>query len=117
MRSPTVLVRTIFVGCHRCAHWLQQLAGADSASDRRQFGASTILKRTVVITGTSSGFGRKAVEKFVSEGWNVVATVRKSSDLNIHDDLNNVSTLLLDVDDESADAAFAERAIAQFGTS
>ncbi|WP_330308489.1 MULTISPECIES: SDR family NAD(P)-dependent oxidoreductase [unclassified Streptomyces] len=73
------------------------------------------MNRTVVITGTTSGFGRDSVHLFASQGWNVVATVRKEKDLAIHHDLPNVKTLLLDVNDEAADAAFAEQAAAQFG--
>lgn len=71
--------------------------------------------RTVVITGTSSGFGHLAVHRFALEGWNVVATVRKESDLGAHDHLDNVRTLMLDVDDEEADLAFGQVARDQFG--
>jgi NAD(P)-dependent dehydrogenase (short-subunit alcohol dehydrogenase family) len=70
---------------------------------------------TVVITGTSTGFGCLAAERFARAGWNVVATVRKKSDLDVHDEFPNVKTLLLDVDDEAADLAFGELARAQFG--
>ena len=73
------------------------------------------MSRTAVITGTSTGIGRATVEKFVSEGWNVVATVRKSADLDLHAGLDRVRTLLLDVDDEEGAADFAQRAIAEFG--
>ncbi|MFD9670094.1 SDR family NAD(P)-dependent oxidoreductase [Rhodococcus sp. NPDC059968] len=73
------------------------------------------MNRTVVITGTASGFGRESVQKFAGEGWNVVATVRKDADLDVHKGLENVRTLLLDVNDEEADAAFADKALAQFG--
>ncbi|MDQ0276518.1 NAD(P)-dependent dehydrogenase (short-subunit alcohol dehydrogenase family) [Arthrobacter silviterrae] len=71
--------------------------------------------QTVVITGTSSGFGGLAVRRFARAGWNVVATVRKESELQAHDGIESVRTLLLDVDDEAADLAFGERALAQFG--
>ncbi|MFE2960106.1 SDR family oxidoreductase [Nocardia tengchongensis] len=70
---------------------------------------------TIVITGTSSGFGRLSVARFASSGWNVVATVRKESDLEVHKGIDNVATLLLDVNDEDADLAFGELALAQFG--
>jgi NAD(P)-dependent dehydrogenase (short-subunit alcohol dehydrogenase family) len=70
---------------------------------------------TIVITGTSSGFGRLAVERFAVAGWNVVATVRKETDLDSHADLDNVKTLLLDVDHEEAGLAFGELAQSQFG--
>jgi NAD(P)-dependent dehydrogenase (short-subunit alcohol dehydrogenase family) len=73
------------------------------------------LNRTVVITGTASGIGQATVKRFVDEGWNVVATVRKEGDLEVHKDLERVRTLLLDVNDEQADAAFADQAVAEFG--
>src|SRR5919197_38010 len=71
--------------------------------------------RTIVIPGTASGFGKLCVERFAAAGWNVVATVRKDRDLAVHADLPSVRTLLLNVDDEQADLAFADLAIQQFG--
>jgi NAD(P)-dependent dehydrogenase (short-subunit alcohol dehydrogenase family) len=73
------------------------------------------MSRTIVITGTASGIGKLSVEKFAAEGWNVVATVRKESDLAVHAGLPGVRTLLLNVDDEQADLAFADLAAQQFG--
>lgn len=73
------------------------------------------MPNTVVITGTASGFGRASVERFASEGWNVVATVRKKEDLDVHSHLQQVRTLSLDVDDEEADAEFGELAVEEFG--
>ncbi|MGW1092633.1 SDR family NAD(P)-dependent oxidoreductase [Streptomyces sp. NPDC002596] len=65
--------------------------------------------------GTSSGFGRLAVERFAAGGRNVVDTVRKDSDPAVHDHLPNVRTLLLDVNGEDADLGFADLAVQQFG--
>ncbi len=73
------------------------------------------MNKTIVITGTTSGFGKAAVERFAKEGWNVVATVRKDADLAVHDGNADVKTLLLDVNDEAAAEAFARDAIAAFG--
>jgi NAD(P)-dependent dehydrogenase (short-subunit alcohol dehydrogenase family) len=73
------------------------------------------MERTIVITGTASGFGKLCVERFAAEGWNVVATVRKESELAVHGDLPSVRTLLLNVDDEEVDLAFADLALAEFG--
>jgi NAD(P)-dependent dehydrogenase (short-subunit alcohol dehydrogenase family) len=42
------------------------------------------VPRTIVLTGTSSGFGKLCVERFADEGWNVVATVRKNTDPAAH---------------------------------
>jgi NAD(P)-dependent dehydrogenase (short-subunit alcohol dehydrogenase family) len=73
------------------------------------------MSKTVVVTGTTTGLGRATVEKFASEAWNVVATVRRCEDLGTHNDLRNVKTLLLDVDDEKAAPAFADDALSAFG--
>lgn len=73
------------------------------------------MARTVVITGTKSGFGSGSVQRFAAEGWNVVATVRNANDLKVHSDLPSVRTLHLDVNDEKAALGFAEQAVAQFG--
>jgi NAD(P)-dependent dehydrogenase (short-subunit alcohol dehydrogenase family) len=73
------------------------------------------MSKTIVITGTTSGFGLAAVKRFASEGWNVVATVRKEADLAVHDGTANVKTLLLDVNNENAAEAFAQDAISAFG--
>lgn len=71
--------------------------------------------KTIVITGTASGFGYLGVRRFAEAGWNVVATVRKKADLDRHAGLGNVHTLLLDVDDEEACLAFGELALSRFG--
>jgi NADP-dependent 3-hydroxy acid dehydrogenase YdfG len=69
----------------------------------------TAMRKTIVVTGTATGIGRATVNKFEAESWNVVATVRKESDLETHSGLGSVKTLLLDVDDEEAAAPFAQR--------
>jgi NAD(P)-dependent dehydrogenase (short-subunit alcohol dehydrogenase family) len=73
------------------------------------------MSKTVVITGTNSGFGKAAVQRFAREGWNVVATVRRQAEIGVHAGLEKVRTLLLDVNDEAAAAPFARDAIAAFG--
>ncbi len=50
------------------------------------------MSKTVFITGASSGFGKLAVKKFQSEGWNVVATMRTPS---IEQELNTLENVLL----------------------
>ncbi|HJY94310.1 MAG TPA: hypothetical protein VJ371_05110 [Streptosporangiaceae bacterium] len=42
------------------------------------------MPRTIVITGTSSGFGKLCVERFAAGGWDVAATVRKDTDPTAH---------------------------------
>jgi NAD(P)-dependent dehydrogenase (short-subunit alcohol dehydrogenase family) len=45
------------------------------------------MTKTIVVTGMATGMGRATVNKFAAEGWNVVATVRKQSDLETHSNL------------------------------
>ncbi|MFD4320740.1 SDR family NAD(P)-dependent oxidoreductase [Streptomyces sp. NPDC058548] len=52
---------------------------------------------------------------FSEAGWNVVATVRKEADLDVHAGLDNIRTLLLNVDEEDADLGFGDLALSQFG--
>lgn len=56
------------------------------------------MKKTILVTGTSSGIGRAAVKLFQKAGWNVVATMRspeKESELH---QLENVLVTALDVE-------------------
>lgn len=73
-------------------------------------------RRTVVVTGTSSGIGRATVEHFAAAGWNVVATVRRPSELPGFDALPRVATELLDVNDAPAVEGFLDRALSHFGS-
>ena len=73
------------------------------------------MSKVIVVTGTATGMGKATVDKFATEGWNVVATVRKKADLAVHERHPQVRTLLLDVDDEQAAEDFAQRAVRQFG--
>lgn len=38
------------------------------------------MQKTVLITGSSTGFGRAAARRFLTAGWNVVATMRHADD-------------------------------------
>jgi NAD(P)-dependent dehydrogenase (short-subunit alcohol dehydrogenase family) len=71
--------------------------------------------KTIAITGTATGLGKAAVLRFAQEGWNVVATVRKPTDLLCFSGVPNVRTLLLDVDDPASIERFGTDAVAQFG--
>ena len=55
------------------------------------------MKKTVIITGSSSGIGKAAAIYFSQQGWNVAATMRtpeKETELN---KLLNVKLYALDV--------------------
>ena len=62
------------------------------------------MKKTILITGTSSGIGKATAIHFQQKGWNVIATMRtpeKETELN---KLENVQLERLDVLDlESID--------------
>lgn len=55
------------------------------------------MKKTVLITGTSSGIGRASVLKFQKEGWNVIATMRSPEKETEFKTLENVLIVSLDV--------------------
>ena len=67
-------------------------------------------RKTVVITGASSGIGRSCVSRMSEAGWQVYATVRKAAD---RDKLQaegggNVVPVIMDVEDSSSIAAGAK---------
>lgn len=66
-------------------------------------------RKTVVITGASSGIGRSCVSRMSSAGWLVFATVRKASDRDRLRLEKNVYPVLMDVQDAlTISAAAAE---------
>ncbi len=73
------------------------------------------MKKTVLITGCSSGFGAAAARLFAAEDWNVVATMRRPDAGAGLQDLPDVLVTRLDVQDrESIDRAVGA-AIERFG--
>ena len=77
------------------------------------------LKKTVVITGASSGIGRSCVVRMSRAGWRVFATVRKPADREhyISEALPGVSPLTMDVEDPSSIAAAAAEVASQVSDS
>jgi NAD(P)-dependent dehydrogenase (short-subunit alcohol dehydrogenase family) len=73
------------------------------------------MKKTVLITGTSSGFGKAAAVLFSREGWNVVATMRRPQEERDLGQLPGVLVARLDVQDRASIAAAVEAAVARFG--
>jgi NADP-dependent 3-hydroxy acid dehydrogenase YdfG len=60
------------------------------------------MKKTVLITGTSSGFGKATVRHFAKHGWIIIATMRQPA---IEPELAGLSNLLvhrLDVEDSQS---------------
>jgi NAD(P)-dependent dehydrogenase (short-subunit alcohol dehydrogenase family) len=73
------------------------------------------MKKTVLITGTSSGFGKSAARHFASNGWNVIATLRNPAAEKDLVDSGDMLVTRLDVQDRaSVDQAIAA-GIARFG--
>ncbi|MGD1020826.1 MAG: SDR family oxidoreductase [Verrucomicrobiia bacterium] len=74
------------------------------------------MKKTVLITGTSSGFGKAAAKLFATNGWNVVATMRNPGEQTDLVDTNDVMVTRLDVQDRDSIGKAIEAGIARFGT-
>ncbi len=73
------------------------------------------MKRTVLITGCSSGFGKLAARTFQANGWNVIATLRSPESETELTQLDDVLVTRLDVTEaESVEQAVAE-GLARFG--
>ncbi|MBW6399890.1 SDR family oxidoreductase [Roseomonas sp. HJA6] len=73
------------------------------------------MTKTVLITGTSSGYGKAMAELFLERGWNVLATMRRP-DPEAFPPSERLRTLPLDITEaQSIDAAIAE-GVAQFGS-
>jgi hypothetical protein len=66
------------------------------------------MKKTVFITGTSSGFGKAAARLFAKSGWNIVATMRQPE---VEQELGRLSdglVIRLDVQDRASIAEAIE---------
>ncbi len=59
--------------------------------------AEPAATKAVLVTGASSGIGRKITERLAAEGYYVYAGARKAADLKALDALDNVSAVRLDV--------------------
>ncbi|MGV3479879.1 MAG: SDR family oxidoreductase [Sphingobium sp.] len=73
------------------------------------------MNRTILITGTSSGYGKAVAALFLDRGWNVIATMRRPDAGVFEIRSDRLALLPLDVTDpEGIDAAIAG-GIARFG--
>jgi NAD(P)-dependent dehydrogenase (short-subunit alcohol dehydrogenase family) len=73
------------------------------------------MKQTVLITGTSSGFGKTSAKYFAARGWNVIATMRQpeaEKDLQL---IPDILVTKLDVTDTATISKAVETGIARFG--
>ncbi len=74
------------------------------------------MRKTVLITGASSGIGKSAAIYFHEKGWNVAATMRRPEKEKELSNLSSVKCLELDVQDESSIAKAIDDTISLFGT-
>ena len=72
------------------------------------------MKKTVLITGTSSGIGKASAKYFQQKGWNVAATMRSPEKENELNTLEGVSCIPLDVTNSESIQNGIEEAIRQF---
>ncbi len=74
------------------------------------------MAKTMMITGSSTGYGKAAAEFFLDKGWNVLATMRQPEKAAFADKTGRLKVLPLDItSDDSIRAAIAS-GIEAFGT-
>jgi NAD(P)-dependent dehydrogenase (short-subunit alcohol dehydrogenase family) len=73
------------------------------------------MTKTVLITGSSTGIGKAAVDYFVSKGWNVAATMRSPEKAQDFVKADNLRLYALDVTDTSSIRKAIDQTIIDFG--
>ncbi|MFZ9981349.1 MAG: SDR family oxidoreductase [Cyclobacteriaceae bacterium] len=73
------------------------------------------MKKTVLITGTSSGIGKSAVFEFAKNGWQVIATQRNPEKENSFAGLSSVKLMALDVTNAQQVEEVMNKVVADFG--
>jgi NAD(P)-dependent dehydrogenase (short-subunit alcohol dehydrogenase family) len=71
--------------------------------------------KTVLITGTSSGYGKATAETFLNQGWNVVATMRRPDESVLGGPNSRLRVVKLDVTDDVSIAAAISEGCSAFG--
>lgn len=74
-----------------------------------------MARKTILITGASSGIGKAAAIKFQANGWNVVATMRNPSAGEDLARLENTLVTRLDVTDDASISEAVSQGINRFG--
>lgn len=73
------------------------------------------MRKTIFITGASSGIGKATAKHFHNKGWNVVATMRKPENETDLNGLENVHLAALDVLDIESITKAVDSGIEKFG--
>lgn len=73
------------------------------------------MPKTILITGTSSGYGKATAQLFLERGWNVVATMRHPDPSVFGGASERLKVLPLDVTSEKSIADTIEAGVAAFG--
>ena len=73
-------------------------------------------KKTVLITGCSSGFGKLTAKMFKEKGWNVIATMRTPEKETELTELDDVLVTRLDVTDTASIKKAVDEVVERFGT-
>src|SRR5471030_2179534 len=73
------------------------------------------MKKTVLITGVSSGFGRETAKLFHKNGWNVIATMRSPEKETELTALPGILIAKLDVTDKASINSAVTEGIEKFG--
>lgn len=71
--------------------------------------------KTVLITGSSSGIGKASAKKFVSEGWNVIATMRSPEKEVELRNFDNILVTKLEVTNPSSIQTAIDDGVKRFG--
>lgn len=86
-----------------------------SKADNKAFVNKRYMKKTIFITGTSSGLGKGSARYFAQQGWNVAATMRTPENETELQKYPNIKIFKLDVTDRQQVQEATEQAIAEFG--
>jgi NAD(P)-dependent dehydrogenase (short-subunit alcohol dehydrogenase family) len=73
------------------------------------------MKKTVLITGCSSGFGKASAKLFAGKGWNVIATMRRPEAEEELTKLADVLVTRLDVQERDSIGTAIEAGMVRFG--
>ena len=73
------------------------------------------MRKTILITGASSGFGKTTAQYFAEHDWNVIATMRQPEQAQDLKNIKNVLVNRLEVEDEASIVKSLREGIDRFG--